>query len=274
MIAAHDLFTLQQNLNQYLMKISAEIQLIRNATLLLGYAGRNILVDPMFAPAGAFGSISGKSNSPMVDLPIPVQEILSKTEMVLVTHTHRDHFDPSASASIDKTVDLFFQPADRDFFQNEGFLNAKVIDQHIDWKGISIFRTNGQHGSEEVLSHMGTVSGFILKAENQPTVYIVGDSIYTDEVKENINAYQPDYIIVNAGGAVMPGYEKNIILMDEKETIALLNDSGEAKVIAVHMEAIDHCRTTRTSLRNRADEFLIPNQRLLIPEDGQTIILG
>ncbi len=37
--------------------------------------------------------------------------------------------------------------------------------------------------------------------------------------------------------------------MQEEQAIALITESGNAKVIAVHMEALDHCRTTRASLR-------------------------
>jgi hypothetical protein len=34
---------------------------------------------------------------------------------------------------------------------------------------------------------MGEVSGFVLQAENEPTLYIVGDSIWVEEVENAIN---------------------------------------------------------------------------------------
>jgi L-ascorbate metabolism protein UlaG (beta-lactamase superfamily) len=54
------------------------IQLVRNATLLLNYAGKRILVDPMFFPKGAFDPIAGKKRNPMVELPMPLEK-LSRT---------------------------------------------------------------------------------------------------------------------------------------------------------------------------------------------------
>jgi hypothetical protein len=33
--------------------------------------------------------------------------------------------------------------------------------------------------------------------------------------------------------------------MDEEQTLALLTASGKATVITVHMDALDHCRTSR-----------------------------
>jgi L-ascorbate metabolism protein UlaG (beta-lactamase superfamily) len=120
---------------------------------------------------------------------------------------------------------------------------------------------------------MGKTSGFVLKAKNQPTVYVVGDAIWTDEIKKNIKKFKPDYIIVNSGGAVIKGFEKTPILMDENQTMALIGESGKAKVIAVHMDALDHCRTTRESLRQKAEKLNIGKDKLIIPQDGEVVKL-
>ena len=45
------------------------------------------------------------------------------------------------------------------------------------------------------------------------------------------------------------------------------------RLIAVHMEATDHGQTTRAILRNEAMHYEIEMSRLIIPEDGETIIL-
>ena len=39
------------------------------------------------------------------------------------------------------------------------------------------------------------------------------------------------------------------------------------------MDALDHCRTTRKSLRQKAAEANIGAEKLIIPEDGETIKL-
>ena len=48
---------------------------------------------------------------------------------------------------------------------------------------------------------------------------------------------------------------------------------NDIKLIAVHMEATDHGQTTRAILRNEAMHHKIEMSRLIIPEDGETIIL-
>ena len=255
------------------MSVNNSVQLIRNATLVVNYAGKRILVDPMFFPKGAFDPLAGKARNPMVDLPLAVEEIINGVDMVLVTHTHPDHFDPVASQTLNRSIKLINQPADEEYFHNAGFSNAETVSDHITWQGITIHRTDGKHGSGEVLNLMGTVSGFVLQAENQPTVYIVGDSIWVEEVEQAIRRFTPDYIITNSGGAEMPGFEGTPIILNEEQTLMLVKASGKAKVIATHMEALDHCHTTRDSLRKAAEEAKIGKDKLIIPRDGEQIAL-
>lgn len=250
------------------------IQLVRNATLLIEYGGKKILVDPMLSLKGAIDSWAGIQKNPTVELKMPVAEIVKGVDLVMVTHTHEDHFDQPASKSLDKSIALIIQPADKDFFKKEGFVNAAVLEDHTVWNGITITRIEGQHGTGEVLKMMGKTSGFVLQAKSQPTVYIVGDAIWTEEVKKTIKKFKPDYIVVNSGGAVIQGYENTPILMEEAQTMALIGQSGKAKVIAVHMDALDHCFTTRNSLKKKASELKIDTNKLLIPEDGAVILLS
>lgn len=250
------------------------LQLIRNATLVIEYAGKKILVDPMLSPKGALQSFAGIEKNPTVDLKMPLKEILDGVDLVLVTHTHPDHFDPAASNAIIKSVQLLNQPADREFFSKEGFTKATVLESNTKWNGISIQRMDAQHGSGKALEVMGKTSGFLLMAKNQPTIYIVGDGILTEDVNQNIKKFKPDYIVVNSGGAVIPGFETNPILMDEVQTMALIRESGKAKVIAVHMDALDHCRTTRAKLSQKAGEMNIEKTKLIIPLDGEIVNLS
>jgi L-ascorbate metabolism protein UlaG (beta-lactamase superfamily) len=255
------------------MAINASMQLIRNAALVINYAGKKILADPMLAPKDAYDSFTGAARNPMVDLPLSIEDISKDTDLVLVTHTHRDHFDAYASQALDKSVKLINQPADDTYFKKENFINAETVEESTVWNGISIYRTGGEHGSGEVLKLMGTVSGFVLKAEGQPTVYIVGDSIWMPLVAQSIERFKPDYIVINSGGAIWPGYEATPILMEENQVMQLIKESGKAKIIAVHMEALDHCHTTRASLRQKANEYNIGTDKLIIPENGETVIL-
>ncbi|MGN6541438.1 MAG: MBL fold metallo-hydrolase [Ginsengibacter sp.] len=232
--------------------------------------GANLIANPNFYRT----AIAGIQRNPTVDLKMPVEEIIKGVDLVMVTHTHDDHFDKAASKILDKSIELINQPADKVFFEKEGFSSATVLDNNTLWNGISITRIEAQHGTGEVLKMMGKTSGFVLMAKNQPTVYIVGDAIWTDDIKKNIKKFDPDYIVVNSGGAQIQGFENIPIIMDEPQTMALIGESGKAKVIAVHMDALDHCRTTRNSLSQKAAEFNIRVDKLIIPQDGEVIKLS
>ncbi|UFH31589.1 MBL fold metallo-hydrolase [Chryseobacterium sp. C-71] len=250
------------------------VQLVRNATLVIDYAGKKILVDPMLSQKGAIDSWAGIQKNPTVELTMPVEEIVKDIDLVIVTHTHEDHFDKPASSTLNKSVELIMQPADKEFFKKEGFINATVVEGQKVWNGITINRVEGKHGSGKVLEMMGKTSGFVLQAKNQPTVYIVGDTIWNEDIKKDIEKFKPDYIIVNSGGALMKDFSDTPIIMNEVQTMALIAASGKAKVIAVHMDALDHCFTTRAILKKKASELKIGQDKLIIPEDGEKLILS
>lgn len=52
------------------------IRLIRNATLKMEYAGKQILVDPMLGAKGFLGLALGVNINPRVNLTIPVEDVL------------------------------------------------------------------------------------------------------------------------------------------------------------------------------------------------------
>src|SRR5438270_7547602 len=128
------------------------VRLIRHATLLLEYAGRKLLVDPMLDDAGARPAIENSPNqrrNPLVSLPVTLQEVVEGIDAVLVTHTHSDHWDSSAYRILPKDLPLFGQPQDEPKFLSQEFKDVLSISTPAQWEGIEIARTSGQHGTGE-----------------------------------------------------------------------------------------------------------------------------
>ncbi|MBB3126940.1 L-ascorbate metabolism protein UlaG (beta-lactamase superfamily) [Paenibacillus rhizosphaerae] len=245
-----------------------KIQLIRNATLFIEYAGVTLLVDPMFSEQGANPPVINTANelrNPLVPLPVEVEKLV-QPDALLVTHRHPDHWDEPAQKQIAKDTAVFCQPEDEGPIRAAGFSHTTPVEQAVTFRGITLIRTGGHHGTGEIGKQMGPVCGFVLQAEGQPTVYIAGDTIWCREVEEALDAYHPDLTIVNAGGArFLTGAP---IIMDEKDVIAVLRHEPETRVAAVHMEAINHCFVTREDLRS-AVEKADYSSRVVIPEDGE-----
>jgi L-ascorbate metabolism protein UlaG (beta-lactamase superfamily) len=154
--------------------------------------------------------------------------------------------------------------------QSKGFAEAVGLETAALWNEISITPTPGQHGRGEILIKTGSVMGFFMRAAGEPTVYLAGDTVLTADVLEVIRNGKPDVIVTHSGGANIGG---DLIIMDDSETIELFRNARNAIVVAVHMEALDHCPVTRLQLREAADAAHIPEHRLLIPADGQGLAL-
>ena len=248
-----------------------EIQEIRNATMKITYAGRKFLTDPFLAPKHSYDPFAGNSPNPTAVLPCPMEEVVYGIEAILVSHVHIDHFDRAAREVLPKEVPLFCQPPDVERLTRKGFQTVKSIELYHTWEGVTITRTNGQHGTGTWGEKMGNVSGFVLQAENEPTVFWVGDSIWCEPVEQVVKDLHPDIIITHSGGAKFP--DSDPIIMDAEQTIALCQAAPNAVVVAVHLEALDHCPVTRAALRSMAEKAGITPQQLLIPADGEILSL-
>jgi L-ascorbate metabolism protein UlaG (beta-lactamase superfamily) len=249
-----------------------EIQLIRNATMRFRYGSASILTDPLLAPKLTMKSYTGKSLNPLVNLPISIEKILSDAEFVLLSHTHSDHFDATAQQIIPKNMPIYCQPTDVKRLEELAFTNIRPNQTELRHDDIRIVRTEGSHGQGDVLREMGTVSGFILSSPSQPTVYWVGDSVLYDTIYRTIDRYKPDVIITHSSGAIW-GVNKDLIVMDSAQTIEVCKYAPSSTVIAVHMEALDHGTVTRDELAKARGNASIQPTRLLIPRDGETLVL-
>ena len=184
---------------------------VRNSTSILTYTGLKFLIDPFFTPKGYYPgfevcrTLEGKNTrTPLNDLPMSIDEIIKDLEAVLVTHTHADHWDEYTAKFIPKHIPIFVQnAADKKLIVSQGFRDVRVLGINTPFKGITITKTAGQHGSDEILSdpknaeNFGDSMGFVFRAPGQKSVYFAGDTILNDYVELDLKKYKPDIIVVN-----------------------------------------------------------------------------
>ena len=247
------------------------LRLIRNATLLVKAGARTLVVDPMLDPAGARPPVENTANpvrNPLVELPEPAEVVISGLDGVLVTHLHRDHLDDEAIRLLPNDLPLFCQPADAERLRGHGFADVRPVEDALEWDGLRIARTDGRHGTGRIAEAMGPVSGFVLAAAGEPVLYVAGDTVWCDEVAAALERHRPDVVVVNAGAARF--LEGDPIVMTADDVVAVARRTPGARVVAVHLEAINHCLLTRADLHQRIrDEGL--EGRVTIPEDGSAI---
>jgi L-ascorbate metabolism protein UlaG (beta-lactamase superfamily) len=247
------------------------LRLLRNATQRLRYAGHEILLDPYFAPKHSRPSFAGRSPNPLVDLPCPPEEIMAGAELLIVSHLHSDHFDPEAQRLLPKDLPVLCQPGDEETIRGHGFEQVTPVAEALTWHGITLTRTPGQHGTGPELAEMGSVSGFILQAPGEPTLYWTGDTILYEPVRQMIEKFRPDVIVTHSSGAMWKG--TGPIVMDAAQTLAVCRAAPASRIVAIHLDSLDHGEVSRAGLRAQAQAAGILHERLLIPADGETLEL-
>lgn len=259
---------------------TVELQQVRNATAKITYAGTTFLIDPMLAKKDAYPGFEGTYRShlrnPMVDLPESPDEVISGVDAVIVTHTHLDHWDDAAQKTLPKDIPLFAQhEADAQLIRSQGFKNVRVLTDEAEFGGVKITKTGGQHGTDEMYAvpalakPLGEAMGVVFQAPGYKTLYLAGDTVWRKEVDQTIEKYHPEVIVLNAGKAMMTGY-KGSIIMGEEDVLHASQAAPNAKIVAVHMDSINHMSLTRKELRAHVKKQGIES-RVEIPEDGASL---
>lgn len=101
----------------------------------------------------------------------------------------------------------------------------------------------------------------------QESVYISGDTIMTQSVRDALSHLKPDISIINAGTASLDFGKP--ILMSINEQLDIIKTAPN-KVIAVHLDAFNHCLTSRSMLKDAVSKEGL-SEKVIIPLDGELL---
>ncbi|MFJ8104130.1 MBL fold metallo-hydrolase [Lysinibacillus sp. NPDC096212] len=247
-----------------------KIQQIRNATLVIEYAGNKFLIDPLLANEGVYppypNSLRQDQNNPLVELPTSIDKLIH-VDAVIVTHLHLDHFDGVAKEVLPKDLKMFVQnEEDANEVKKAGFSNVEVLQEDTVFEGIQLIKTKGQHGRGEILKLTGQVCGVVFNHPNEKKLYIAGDTVWYDGVQEVLLKNHPEIIVVNGGDNQF--LEGGSLIMGKDDIYEVYKTAPNAKIIVSHMEAVNHWTLSRTDLKSFINEKGIAAQ-VFVPEDGE-----
>ncbi|OHT45145.1 MBL fold metallo-hydrolase [Flavobacterium tructae] len=247
---------------------------LRNATLVIETETDVILVDPMLGKKKTIAPFTifryKPKRNPLISLPKNSRDILSKVTVCLITHLHPDHIDKAGEIFLRrKSIPVICSSKDQSALSKRGLSIVQTLNywEPQEFLGGKITGIPAVHGYGFVAKLMGNVMGFHLELPNQKSIYISSDTIFTEHVQKVLIEFKPDISVVACGVARLDFGQPLLMRMNDILKFAAL---APGKVFANHLEALNHCPTTRTALK----QALLDNNlldKVSIPNDGTSV---
>jgi len=253
-----------------------QIHHLRNATFIIEAGKEFILVDPMLSKKGAllpFAVIKHKARrNPTVDLPVNAHALLEKVTHCVITHCqkkHLDHLDFAGERLLRaKNIPVTCHTSDEKYLKDRGInvVNAITHWQAADFLGGQITAVPAQHGHGWVHKLMANGIGFHIEFENDPSIYISGDTVLTDDVKNALQELKPDIAVLACGYASIDLGKPILMSLEE---ILEFSRLAPKLVFANHLEALNHCKMTRGHLSGELFDNNLA-EKTWMPNDGES----
>jgi L-ascorbate metabolism protein UlaG (beta-lactamase superfamily) len=150
--------------------------------------GKEVLIDPWYTGNPAF----------------PESARPKAADLILISHGHSDHFtDAEAMArTTGATVVAIWEITS--YLGTKGIKNVEPMNKGgtITTKGLRITMTDARHSSsfeDNGIVYLGDAAGFIVKLENDQTIYFAGDTSLFGDMKLIGELYKPDIAFLPIG---------------------------------------------------------------------------
>jgi L-ascorbate metabolism protein UlaG (beta-lactamase superfamily) len=250
---------------------SLSVLLVGGPTAVLDYAGLRLLTDPTFDPPGEQAGGLTKLTGPAVGA-----DDVGAIDAVLLSHDqHSDNLDVSGRA--------FLARAGRTLTTVTGAerLGGNAVGLEP-WASIELERPAGsavtitavpaQHGPEGCEPVTGPVVGFVLTADDAPTLYVSGDNASVDVVRDIAERRGPiELAVLFAGGVSIPQrFDGAYLTLSADAAAQAAQVLGARAVVPVHFEGWGHFTQGSAELREAFESAGI-GDRLVIPERGASV---
>jgi len=256
-----------------------KIHHLRCATFVIESGANFILVDPMLSEKGKLSSFTVVRHkyrrNPTVSLPDNSTQVLDKVTHCLVTHCqkgHLDHLDHRGKSFLrENNTPVVCHEQDSAFLRKRGINVEMTLDywQTLSFLDGEITAVPAKHGLGWIRYFMENGSGFHIQLPGEPSIYISGDTVFTNDIERALIELKPDIAVVAAGNASLD--VGGPILMSLEEIISFVRTAPD-KVIANHLEALNHCPLTRVQLKQALKDGGLLS-KTFIPDDGETLNL-
>jgi L-ascorbate metabolism protein UlaG (beta-lactamase superfamily) len=259
---------------------NASLFFVGTATTIIEWAGLRILTDPNFLHAGDHvhlgpGVSATRQTNPAVDL-----EDLPRIDVIFLSHYHEDHFDKIVEDKLTRDIPIITTPHAHQCLTSKGedsFTNVHALDFWetlvLDVEGgdgekkqsLKITGVPGKHVPpgplnvvNDLLGAVPPTNGWMVELgycdngaanaedsfENGYRIYISGDTLMVDELKEIPERYKDrniDLMLIHLGGTTIPGPKMPLLMvtMDAKQGVQLMQLINPDLTIPIHYDDYD-----------------------------------
>jgi L-ascorbate metabolism protein UlaG (beta-lactamase superfamily) len=218
------------------------IYFVGTATVIVRYAGFTILTDPNFLHKGdhvhlGYGMTAERLTEPALSL-----EQLPLVDFVVLSHMHGDHFDHYVSEHLDKRLPIVTTKHAAASLKALGFERPIALDT---WepievtKGAARMRITAMPGKHApgllrlaIPPVMGTMLDFPSGAKNALRLYITGDTLIHEHLKEIPKRFPDiDIALLHLGGTRIAGV---LLTMDAKQGVEAIRITNPRTAIPIH----------------------------------------
>jgi L-ascorbate metabolism protein UlaG (beta-lactamase superfamily) len=227
---------------------------IGGPTLLIEIDGWRLLTDPTFDPPGRTYAFGWGTGSRKLAGPAIAATDLPPIDAVLLTHDHHgDNLDPAGRALLPAAgvVITTVSGAKRLGGSTRGLEPGQ--DTQLEASGrptIEITATPCRHGPPFSHALIGDVVGFALRwdSQAQDVLWISGDTVLYDGVREAVARLQIDTAVLHLGGVQFPITGPVRYTMTARDAVELCKLIRPRTVIPIHYEGWKHFRQGREAI--------------------------
>jgi L-ascorbate metabolism protein UlaG (beta-lactamase superfamily) len=253
------------------MPFALTVLLVGGPTAVLDFAGLRLLTDPTFDPPGEHEGGLTKLRAPAI-----APEEVGTIDAVLLSHDHHaDNLDPGGRAFLPRAGRTLTTTAGAERLGGNAIGLEPWASVELDRPGAgavtvtAVPALHGPPGSEPIT---GPVIGFVLAADDAPTLYVAGDNASVDVVRQIAQRAGPiELAVLFCGGVSLPHrFEGAYLTLSAEAAAQAAGVLGARAVVPVHYEGWAHFTQGAAELRDAFDAAGIAD-RLVVPEPGESV---
>lgn len=158
--------------------------------------------------------------------PFKIENAVNDADIILITHSHFDHFSPDDIRKVMKSDTILVCPASMNEADEIGLSAVKVIPyEQLEINGISIETVPAYNNSKPFHPKNNNWVGYIINSKTNGRIYIAGDTDATEDNKK----VKCDIALVPIGGT---------FTMTANEAAELINHIKPEYAIPVHYGSV------------------------------------